>query len=329
MSDAVAIRFDDRDLPPGGGSSEDARDNEREAFCRVSGPEGSCTLRRVMIRPGLLLWFSDCIYDRKTVFHTEREQSFLSFSFMLSGTCVASDPSSEDASEFSCGQHGLFFFPDEGQTGWALAGQPFQCVTVQVDPELLSAYDEEGLQRLPAGLYRILKKNRKKSYQHTGPMTSAMRTALNQLVHCPYGGMARWLYLESRALELVACHLDQVSTQLKATASHGVLHPQDRLRTLQAREFLESRLDNPPDHLELARMAGMSHPKLSRCFKVMFGVTPFEFLRHERLECAKGLLEEGRNVTEAALSVGYSSLSHFSKAYRARFGISPGDHCRR
>jgi AraC-like DNA-binding protein len=38
------------------------------------------------------------------------------------------------------------------------------------------------------------------------------------------------------------------------------------------------------------------------------------------------LLQSGKiNVTEAALSVGYANLSYFSKAFKAMFGVLPGE----
>ena len=43
------------------------------------------------------------------------------------------------------------------------------------------------------------------------------------------------------------------------------------------------------------------------------------------MERAAELLEAGRhNVTEAALEVGYNSLSHFSAAFHETFGCCPG-----
>jgi AraC-like DNA-binding protein len=48
-------------------------------------------------------------------------------------------------------------------------------------------------------------------------------------------------------------------------------------------------------------------------------------LRQIRLDRAAELLRTGRcNVTEAALEVGYNSLSHFSTAFREMFRCCPG-----
>ena len=54
-------------------------------------------------------------------------------------------------------------------------------------------------------------------------------------------------------------------------------------------------------------------------------MTMQQYLRQVRLERAAELLKTGRcNVTEAALEVGYNSLSHFSSAFHEMFGCCPG-----
>jgi AraC-like DNA-binding protein len=64
---------------------------------------------------------------------------------------------------------------------------------------------------------------------------------------------------------------------------------------------------------------------LSRTFSAATGLTIPQYLRQLRLEKAAELLRSGKfNVTEAALEVGYSSLSHFSQAFHETFGCCPG-----
>ena len=49
-----------------------------------------------------------------------------------------------------------------------------------------------------------------------------------------------------------------------------------------------------------------------------------QYVRQIRMERAAELLLAGRhNVTEAAMEVGYSSLSHFSKAFCTTIGCCP------
>ena len=75
----------------------------------------------------------------------------------------------------------------------------------------------------------------------------------------------------------------------------------------------------------LAEQVGCGTFHLSRMFSQQVGQTVPQYLRQLRLEKAAQLLREGRhNVTEAATAVGYSSLSHFSKAFWETYGCCPG-----
>ncbi|AMD92708.1 helix-turn-helix transcriptional regulator [Desulfomicrobium orale] len=97
------------------------------------------------------------------------------------------------------------------------------------------------------------------------------------------------------------------------------------LRTArEARSILEANMEQPP-HLEaLAVRVGVSLSKLKQIFTQAHGMPPYAYLRMIRMERAMHLLRhEGRNVTEAALEVGYSNLSHFSKIFAQHHGLKP------
>jgi AraC-like DNA-binding protein len=96
-------------------------------------------------------------------------------------------------------------------------------------------------------------------------------------------------------------------------------------RAGRVREILSKCLADPPSLEELGRLVGCSAFYLSRQFSEATGLTIQQFLRQARLEHAAELLRTGKsNVTEAALAVGYNSLSHFSAAFREMFGCCPG-----
>jgi AraC-like DNA-binding protein len=74
----------------------------------------------------------------------------------------------------------------------------------------------------------------------------------------------------------------------------------------------------------LGHEVGCSPFYLSRIFSREVGLTIPQYLRNLRMERAAELLRTGRyNVTEAATEVGYSSLSHFSKAFCETIGCCP------
>ena len=93
----------------------------------------------------------------------------------------------------------------------------------------------------------------------------------------------------------------------------------------KAIEILGQRLANPPTLEELGQEVGCSQFYLSRTFSRQMSMTIPQYLRQIRMERAAELLKSGRfNVTEAALEVGYSSISHFSHAFYETMGCCPG-----
>lgn len=76
-----------------------------------------------------------------------------------------------------------------------------------------------------------------------------------------------------------------------ATVNHEAgLHPLDKVLTERARDYLLDNLEAPPSLTKICQTVGMSHPKLNRCFKQLFGMTVFQYLRQERMNHARRLL---------------------------------------
>ena len=97
-----------------------------------------------------------------------------------------------------------------------------------------------------------------------------------------------------------------------------------RDRVVRTKELIARDLVNPPSLEALGQEVGCSPFYLSRIFSKEVGLTIPQFLRNARMERAAELLRSGRyNVTEAATEVGYSSLSHFSKAFCETIGCCP------
>ena len=81
--------------------------------------------------------------------------------------------------------------------------------------------------------------------------------------------------------------------------------------------------------IPIARFASevaMSERQLFRKLKSVLDMTPSEYLRRFRLEKAKVLLDEGQSVSFATFEVGFATQSHFSKCFKAQYGLSPRDY---
>lgn len=99
---------------------------------------------------------------------------------------------------------------------------------------------------------------------------------------------------------------------------------EDRMAIQEALIILQNHLDDPPSLKALANRIGMSVSKLKTLFPKTCGIPPYEYLRKIRMEKAMVLLIQGdMNVTEVAMEVGYSSVSHFTKVFHKEFAIYP------
>ncbi len=96
----------------------------------------------------------------------------------------------------------------------------------------------------------------------------------------------------------------------------------DRVRGVMA--ILQRDLADPPTLEGIGHEIGCSPFHLSRTFSRETGMTISQCLRELRMRYAAELLKSGKcNVTEAAMAVGYSSLSHFSQAFCQAIGCCP------
>lgn len=92
--------------------------------------------------------------------------------------------------------------------------------------------------------------------------------------------------------------------------------------SLQA--VMESNFTYPLSLAEYARLSGRSLSVFKRDFKKIYHTTPGRWLTQKRLEYGKYLLEStDKSVTEVVLDCGLKNSSHFSRAFKKQFGLSP------
>jgi len=219
-------------------------------------------------------------------------------------------------------QHNFFGFAGVGTfSAWhGFAEQAVQTVSIAIAPELMRQLIQDADIELPKEFQPFVEGNFEHSYYQLAPNTPEMEMALHQLLHCPYQGKLRQLYLESKAVELIVLKLSQVQT----VSATSVLRGEDRDRIYAARTILLDQMEHPPSLLALARQVGLNDYKLKQGFREVFGTTVFGYLRSYRMEQARQLLTQGHlSVSEVSRMVGYSSPTQFALAFKRQFGVLP------
>jgi transcriptional regulator GlxA family with amidase domain len=112
-----------------------------------------------------------------------------------------------------------------------------------------------------------------------------------------------------------------------AMRQHAALHPPAGIerRELQAAvQMMLENIETPLDLLTLSKRLGQSRRNVERLFRKYTNSSPARYYLGLRLTKARQLLNQTRMpVTQVALSCGFGSAPHFSKRYRAYFGVPP------
>lgn len=128
------------------------------------------------------------------------------------------------------------------------------------------------------------------------------------------------LQLLRRAIELITLPF----TVCQVPACRFLAHDSEREKVLDAQRIIEQNIDQSFTIKELSRKVAMNECYLKKGFKALVGKTIHEYQQELRISKAKQLLQEqGRSVSEVANSLGYSSISHFSTAFKKATGMKP------
>jgi AraC-like DNA-binding protein len=94
----------------------------------------------------------------------------------------------------------------------------------------------------------------------------------------------------------------------------------------RARDYLVENFASDVGLEELAEVAGLSRAHLIRAFRKEFQITPHSFLTDIRIREARKRLRRGGQPAEIALECGFADQAHFTRHFKSRTGLTPGQY---
>jgi signal transduction histidine kinase/DNA-binding response OmpR family regulator len=144
---------------------------------------------------------------------------------------------------------------------------------------------------------------------------------------------------DARELQLRVRNIIETRRKLRERFGRELrIQPKDITVTSADEQFMEKVLSIVEAHLgdpefgaeQFGREAGLSRMQLHRKLTALTGHTTGDFIRTMRLKRAAQLLEaRTATVSEIAFSVGFSSLSYFTRSFREQFGVNPTQYAAR
>ncbi len=184
-------------------------------------------------------------------------------------------------------------------------------LSVMISPELLEQVAEHELTNID------LSKDLGLFIKH-GKKSSQVQQSLLKLTNLLQQQSQQKLLLNAYVLDFIYWHFSAFNSPVQ----HFSLSLREQRQMNMAQDYLLNDLTNPPTIAEIARNIGVNQCKLKKAFKQHFGKSIYAHFLEKRMSQAMTLLKE-HNVTETAIMLGYSNVSHFSAAFRKNFNILP------
>lgn len=185
-----------------------------------------------------------------------------------------------------------------------------------VKPRKATTVTDEVLQfRHPSSFSKIL------------PLCGRTRMVLEALLNHSYTDSLENIFINAQTQMLLLYSLECMlgdDKEVEAFQCKFLSNEADREKISKAREILLQHIGEPITIKELSRKVAINECYLKKGFKELYGTTIFDFYQSQRMEHARYLLyEKGLTVTEVSMMLGYSSISHFSTAFKKQTGLKP------
>ncbi len=276
----------------------------------------------IAIRPGLKLYIEK-VSRPEPSYQFSIDHAPLEIGVLISGSCRCEikHRKGNNSLQVSSGTNMITYFP-QCMGIEEHANHPLISVGLYIDPKLVHdclGFDEENL---PKELMDIVNGAQNKNFYNFSPVNEDLRTVVNQILTCRLTGNLRLLYLEGKAIEFLATELDFLRSRVVNSGPDFI--PGDEEKVRAAKDLLIQASQSPPTLFQIAKSVNLTHTRLNRGFRKLFGTTVFEYLRNYRLKKAKSLLLDTKmSITEIAHESGFSDSSHFSTQFFREFGIRP------
>jgi len=157
-------------------------------------------------------------------------------------------------------------------------------------------------------------------------LCSRIRMVLEAILNHSYTDSLENIFINAQTQMLLLYSLECMlgENEVNGFQCKFLANQDDREKITLARKILLEHIGEPLTIRELSRKVAINECYLKKGFKELFGTTIFDFYQSQRMEHARYLLyEKGLSVTEVSIMLGYSSISHFSTAFKKHTGLKP------
>ncbi|RWU06768.1 AraC family transcriptional regulator [Pseudodesulfovibrio sp. S3] len=271
----------------------------------------------------MILTVLDACFSHDFSLEFTKNNTLIDFGFFLEGSFINTvDTLAQGSVELKngAGEFGFGCVPNMCGSVRFPAKRKIRIMHIHVHPFTLRTLLGRDMEQVTPCLLKVLENKRCSGFVRQHRQPPMVQAVANELFYGVKNSADFRMYIEGKAMELLALSLAVPSNAGPRTA----LCPKLRDILHAIREELEERHAAPPTLSELSDQYHLPIANMQAGFKTLFGMSVFAFIKEYRLQRAKKFFAEGNmNVSEVAWNIGYTNLSHFSAAYKKRFGVLP------
>ncbi|KQM76334.1 hypothetical protein ASE74_20020 [Pedobacter sp. Leaf216] len=278
--------------------------------------------------PDIYIVYGDILFKQHYMYFrpTYDVPDMIKLRFTLSGKGTIFNKVNNQKYIFNSNQQNIIYMPELDGTGEYDTGSNYRFFEVHFSKEKFLQLAENSCRTLQVLAEHMDSGHYAQLAEYNLPISWAMQNCISGILNCKYSGELKLMFLESKCIELLVLQANAFEANT-FKMKQPLLATYERDCLFYARDYLIDHIDQPPSVAELAKICGINEFKLKQGFKSLFDNSIFGYLSDYRLNFAKTLLSEGTPIKSVAFEMGYSSVQHFSNAFRKKFATSPGKYC--
>jgi AraC-like DNA-binding protein len=269
---------------------------------------------------GIHIGYAHLLFEEKTKISFTNKTETIKMHFVLSGNTFMH--SEIQTHPFKSYHHNLIYSP-KTKTNWEWqADNELQLFEVTMRTEFFKKYVSKKDPYISLFIDAIENQIPSCLINENLTATSEMIGIIKEITNCERKGIYKNMFVEAKIIQLLLLQLEQLCCNNCPIKCH--LKKSETTKMYQVRDIILDNLKHPFSLKELAHLVGTNEFTLKKGFKAIFGTTVFGFLNDLKMEKAQNLLtEQELTITQVAELVGYKNASHFTTAFKKKYGTLP------
>lgn len=293
-----------------------------EVVTEVAEPHLASATSRTIGMPGLILDNVIIRPEKKLSLVDLTEKKNIQSSFVIAGQANSTFDFGSRHADIEYSRHGFQYSPGY-KAEHRIVSNHFHALSLDITPEFFQSLMTSAAGDMDDFYDHFARGGAKRAVLMLQPR---MQEVIRYILQCPFKGVTRYLFIESKVLELLALQIDQLNAveSPRSTPSRA-----DVEKLCAVREFIENHYLEPLSLASLCKAFSLNEFKLKKRYKEMFHTTVFGHINSLRMEKARQLLSlQNMTISEIADFIGYNNIGSFSAEYKKRYGYAPSKYYR-